>query len=363
MRRLYGVIALLILVMSWAFAWNDEGQPRLIKPADKVHVNCEEEPGLNREYTITRDGLIVLSFVGAVEVGGLTCAEAEKKISEQLVVQKILRKATVHVTFSDSKNTIKPVKFAGAVKISGEIPWREGMTLTDVVKVAEPTAVAELTAVVIESETGAKNTIDYSKFGGVNAQFNPLLRAGDFVFFPIQIKRKDVMVLGGVKRPGLLPWVDQLTIKKAIETAGGYDSLGDWTRVRLEREGVNPALHDMSVDSYDVPLQPGDRIVIELKPTRKYVTITGQVAKTGYVEHRDGLTLLQAIREAGGLTAEPDAMKVTIYTEKPLKGEAAKRTYELIRIVRGYIGDLLLKPGDRIEVGKIGRVAPAKKSA
>jgi len=351
MHRLYGILALLTLVVSWAFArTGDDGQARLIKPADKVHVNCEEEPTLNRDYVITRDGLIVLSFVGAVEVSGLTATEAEKRISDQLVIQKILRKATVRVTFADSVNTLKPVKFSGAVKVSGEIPWKEGMTLNDVVKLAEPTPVADLTAVIIEAETGTKSPIDFSKFGGVNAQFNPVLKPGDFVFFPIQVVRKDVQILGGVKRPGVIPFSDGLTAKKAIETAGGYDALGDWTRIRLEREQTKNTLHDMSVDSYDFPLQPGDRLVIELKPTRKFVTVTGLISKPGYVEYHDGLTLTQAIRDAGGLTADGDRMNVTIVTENPTKGETPKRSWELVRILRGYVGDIRLKPGDRIEL-------------
>ncbi|MBL8066759.1 MAG: polysaccharide biosynthesis/export family protein, partial [Chthonomonadaceae bacterium] len=81
MLRQFALFLLLIL----ALVAPAQTKERIIAPGDTVRLTCEEEPSLNGPYKITRDGLIVMKFIGAVKVSGLTTAESGLKIRDQLL--------------------------------------------------------------------------------------------------------------------------------------------------------------------------------------------------------------------------------------------------------------------------------------
>lgn len=340
---LWGLILVLSLVVQVAFAQSD----RAIKPGDRLSLVCEEEPSLNRDYVVTRDGLMVLSFIGAVEVGGLTCDEAGARIADQLVLQQILRKATIRVSFVGS--TTKPVRFAGAVKASGEIPFNAEMTLADVLKIAQPTSQADLALVTVESEGGRRTGIDATSAAGLAHK----LRPGDLVFVPVITKTPDVYVLGAVLRPGTVKFNEGLSALAAIEQAGGFELMANRSRVRLERKDQTAKIVDLAKEQNDFGLVGGDRLVVELKPVQKFVAVVGQVKNPGFIEFSTGMTLTQAIADAGGLTAEPgEKIKVILISGKNAKD---RKVYDLERIMLGYVGDIKLAQGDRLEVGRVSK--------
>ena len=80
------VLSLVLVVCAWAQA---------IRPGDKLKLTVKEEPQLNKEYTVNKDGIILVEFLGAVEVAGLSPEDAAKKIAAQLEKDRILRVATV----------------------------------------------------------------------------------------------------------------------------------------------------------------------------------------------------------------------------------------------------------------------------
>ena len=340
---LCALILVLSLVVQVAFAQSD----RAIKPGDRLSLVCEEEPSLNRDYVVTRDGLMVLSFIGAVEVGGLTCDEAGARIADQLVLQQILRKATIRVSFVGS--TTKPVRFAGAVKASGEIPFKADMTLADVLKIAQPTSQADLALVTVESEGGRRTGIDATSAAGQAHK----LRPGDLVFVPVITKTPDVYVLGAVLRPGTVKFTEGLSALAAIEQAGGFELMANRSRVRLERKDQTAKIVDLAKEQNDFALVGGDRLVVELKPVQKFVAVVGQVKNPGFIEFSTGMTLTQAIADAGGLTAEPgEKIKVILISGKNAKD---RKVYDLERIMLGYVGDIKLAQGDRLEVGRVSK--------
>lgn len=340
---LWALILVLSLVVQVAFAQSD----RAIKPGDRLSLVCEEEPSLNRDYVVTRDGLMVLSFIGAVEVGGLTCDEAGARIADQLVLQQILRKATIRVSFVGS--TTKPVRFAGAIKASGEIPFKAEMTLADVLKIAQPTSQADLALVTVESEGGRRTGIDATSAAGLAHK----LRPGDLVFVPVITKSPDVYVLGAVLRPGTVKFTEGLSALAAIEQAGGFELMANRSRVRLERKDQTAKIVDLAKEQNDFGLVGGDRLVVELKPVQKFVAVVGQVKNPGFIEFSTGMTLTQAIADAGGLTAEPgEKIKVILISGKNAKD---RKVYDLERIMLGYVGDIKLAQGDRLEVGRVSK--------
>lgn len=321
-------------------------QDRIIKPDDKVRLVCEEEPSLTKDYTITKDGLIVLSFIGAVEVQGLTEKQAADKISAKLLEQRILKKATITVSLTVPEG--KTIRYSGAVKASGEVPPKDGMRLSDLILVAAPTDAADLERVEITTAVGDKIVINFKQFDGTKMEFNPALRPGDSVFFPIRSKPLEVYVFGGVGKPGSVPLVAGMKIRAAIEAAGGFAPLADRTKVRIEREGASPQMLDLTLNTVDLDLQPGDRIIVEISQERQYVFLSGEVARPGTVVYTEGMTLSKAIKDAGGPTNSADIAKISLAT----KASKTVYTYNLNQINQGYAGDVPLAPGDQIMVPK-----------
>jgi len=346
------VRVLWILLASFSLIAGAAGQQRIIKPEDKVRLVCEEEPALTKDYTITKDGLIVLSFIGAIDVSGLTEKQAADKIAAKLIEQRILKKATVTVTLATPD--AKAVRFTGAVRNSGETPIRDGMRLSDVVVLAEPTESADLEKLVITSSTGEKFTIKFVA-SSIEPTENPLLKSGDSVFFPVRLELKEIYVFGGVGRPGSVPFREGMKIREAIESAGGFASLADKTRVRIERAGMAPQVLDLTLSTVDLELLNGDKLVIEIIQEKQYVFVNGEVQQPGAIAFGEGITLSQAVRDAGGPAKNADTAKVTLKS----KATGKTTTLNLQQIEQGYQGDVALAPGDQVTIAKKGARRPS----
>jgi protein involved in polysaccharide export with SLBB domain len=92
-----------------------------------------------------------------------------------------------------------------------------------------------------------------------------------------------VQVLGRVRRPGILPYIANQTVKDYIERAGSYAVEADKGRVRIVRavSGAVEKPHD------DRPPLPGDQVIIPTKSKtsmghklRYLLTVVGATATT-----------------------------------------------------------------------------------
>jgi len=296
---------------------------------------CEEEASLNRDYTVTRDGLILISFIGAIPVAGLTPVDAANRVSEELVKQRILARATVRITRVAAENA--PVRFRGAVRTAGEISWRDGLRLSDLVKVCDPTVNADTERIEITSADGGKLVTALSA--------NSPLRPGDLVHFPPYTGPRELYVLGGVVRPGSMAWTAGLTLGQALTAVGGIGAAGDPNRIRLDRTSREPLRLAIPEDAA-YPLRPLDRIVVEMRPTPVSINLIGDIRRPGSYPLKPGSTLLRAIADAGGI---PEGRRATVAVIYRL-GTKNNRPIivDLDRVRRGLQGDVALLAGDRV---------------
>lgn len=321
-------------------------QDKMIRANDKVKVVCEEEPALNRDYIVTKDGFILMSFIGAVKIVGLNEAQASDRIEEELLRQRILKRASVTVTLLTSETL--PVRFSGAVKNPGELPWREGLRLSDIANQAKPLATADLEKVRIESRLGVISIVNFSRFEGSNMTFNPLIQAGDFVFFSLVTRETKAFVLGAVAKPGAVETKAGMTLKQAIMAAGDVLPEANPDRVRLTRPGQKEVVLSMRTSDAQTAIQPGDRILVEAISRDKIIIVMGGVKSPGSFGFTEGVTLSRAIQMAGGLSDNVKAGKVKLTRRA---GERTQvRDVDLKRILEGFQGDIVLQPGDRIDV-------------
>jgi polysaccharide export outer membrane protein len=311
--------------------------PAKIKVGDVLRMTCEEEPTLNKQYTVTDQGMILVDFLGAVHVEGNTEAEAARIVSSRLVDGRILRKATV--TLKIVSTSVAPVTYRGAVRQTGQIPHREGLRLSDVVEAAGARDDTDLARVEVRRRNGDISFVDFTKD-------NPELQPGDTVTFLVKTAPGLVVVLGGVARPGGVEWQKGMTVRGAIEKAGGFAALAVTTAVRLEREGQPPQTLDLSGDQQGPEVREGDRIVVGVRENRLYVTVSGAVANGGFIEFRPGMTLTQAIEAAGGLRADAKAGAIRLTRN----GQSQATQHDFAAIRAGRATDPVLNSGDKVMV-------------
>ncbi|MEQ1823087.1 MAG: SLBB domain-containing protein [Fimbriimonadaceae bacterium] len=344
MRRFrFFVVGFLLLLCAFAV-----GQGKVIvKPGDSVNVVCEEEPSLSKDYVISRDGFIIMQFIGAVSVAGLREDQAAAKLSATLIEQRILQRATIRLkVLGAAKGGL--ITYSGAIASPGEFYPRTGLRLSDVVKEAKPTTAADLENIRIITATGQTVLVNFSLFDGKSMVHNPEVRAGDRVFFDLVVKTRDIAVLGMVARPGMVPFTRGLTVKGAIGASGGVTPLADDRIVRITRAGA--ALPLVNLKSGDLELLAGDEVFVPQAVSTDYVTVTGLVQSPKRVPMQAGLTLSRAVEAAGGALKGADTKKVKLTRSVQGKPKVTTHDYELMRL--GRAGDVTLMAEDIIEIAE-----------
>jgi polysaccharide biosynthesis/export protein len=140
------------------------------------------------------------------------------------------------------------------------------------------------------------------------------LRAGNFVKQPqvsitvVQVRGHQVSVLGQVGRPGRYPLESgQVRLTDLLATAGGIATGGaDVVIVVGTRNGQNyraeidlPTVFGAGRRGNDIYLENGDVIWVDRSPT---IYLYGEVQRPGTVRLERGMTVMQALASAGGLT-------------------------------------------------------------
>jgi protein involved in polysaccharide export with SLBB domain len=89
---------------------------------------------------------------------------------------------------------------------------------------------------------------------------NVFVRPNDTVFVT-QAAR--IFVTGEVRNPGAITYWPQATVRKAINTAGGFSADAASGRIRVVRE-VDGKTKEVKI-GIDDPVQPGDTIIVKAK--------------------------------------------------------------------------------------------------
>lgn len=180
---------------------------------------------------------------------------------------------------------------------------------------------ADLTLEARVSETGA---VSYPLLGTVSIGGLTLtqaekriadgLRDGNFVKQPqvsilvTQVRGHQVSVLGHVGRPGRFPLeLADTKLTDIIATAGGIGATGSDTIVLVGRRNGQPYRAEIDLPGIfsagrrgdDLILQNGDVIWVERAPT---IYLYGEIARPGSLRLERGMSLVQALASAGGIT-------------------------------------------------------------
>lgn len=294
-------LTIFAILMSFALA---TAQSRTLRPGDMIRLVNQDDPTLCVTRILDFQGEIRLPSLGRVSLAGLSLAEARDLLAN-------LAKITPsQLILSLAPTQKRGVSYMGAVGSMGSLPIFDGLRLSDVVKVAQPTLSADLDAVEIESDTGELLTVDFSD-DALHPEQNPFLHSGDRVTFPLATQSAEVSILGPVNKPGTIPYVRGMTVKAAIEASGGLTNHANSKDLRVLRNGVEIKRLDFSTEP-TFELKRADTLVVALDAQRRFVTVVGEVKAGGLIAWKEGMTLADAIRDAGGVTPAGDVESLRV---------------------------------------------------
>lgn len=163
-----------------------------------------------------------------------------------------------------------------------------------------------------------------------------------------QIRSIQVNVLGSVVQPGTYRVSSFSTIMHVIYRVGGIRNPGTLRNIKINRGGETIAeidLYKFLVDgdtSDDIRLEDGDVILIQ--PYRSRVGLKGQVRREMTYEMKEGETLSDIFRYAGGFTGTAFTDNITLIRQN---GSA----FNVYSISSSEFDTFMLQDGDEIEVG------------
>jgi len=164
---------------------------------------------------------------------------------------------------------------------------------------------------------GQLDDLMYSRLGRV---YSGVRRgAGATTRFSVSVARlksNQVYVIGDVERPGSYRVSGAGTALSALYAAGGPTLNGSLRTVELRRGGRTIATFDVydyllkGDASADLRLETGD--VLFVRPAGARVRVWGEIARPGTYEMKDGETLADLIRAAGGFLPTAERRRVQI---------------------------------------------------
>ena len=164
-----------------------------------------------------------------------------------------------------------------------------------------------------------------------------------------------ISVSGEVKIPLEMPYDKSITLREAVELAGGLTFAADSARLivyRMDFTGMNIGkVEEISLDLQtqgDFVFEPFDALVVRRKfgfEFQEYVTIRGEVAYPGRYAIREGEKIKDLLSKAGGLTKEAFPQAATF--QRQGKGNVFISIDKIVKIGNTY-NNIELMPGDNI---------------
>ena len=169
-----------------------------------------------------------------------------------------------------------------------------------------------------------------------------------FVYEDINYKNSSTYrVEGQVNKPGTYPLIKGITLREALKLAGGLTELTSYNHLLISQEFTELNELDEEVTTLKKVANPsldfelGENSVINALPYENVVKVEGNVFNPGLVAYSKGLTMSQAINQAGGFMT--NSLKRKSYVIKANGQIENARTF-LGRTQRLDPGDTIIVP-------------------
>ena len=286
------ILVTLVISVSPAVLGAKQEDAYLIGLEDVLDITVWQSPDLTKSVAVQSDGTIDYPLVGNLQAAGLTLKQLEKTLQNKLA-QGFVKNPQVSVSVKEynSKTILVfgEVSKPGLYKLKGPISVLELLFMTGGARTD-----AKRMTVIRPSKNGVK--------GRISSDFSPPTEEG---------KQKE----------------------KSAETMS-VDLISLLSRGDL---------------SQNVLIVPGDTIYVAAGTGLRY-HVLGQVGNPGPYEWVEDITVLEAIKTAGGVNVRGAANRIRIRKDYG-RGEKQEIKVNMLDIMKGKKkDDVVVKPGDTIIV-------------
>ena len=238
-----------------------------ISPGDLLHLAMLGAPEFDHDTRVSASGKVSLPLAGEVKVAGLSIAEAEHVIADQL--EKAGMFVAPEVSLSIKEYATVGISVLGEVQKPGIYLLIGEHTLFDAISAAgglTPKA-GRFVAISHRGQPDKAETVAVRNGPDGNVTGNVSLAPGDTLVIS---KAGIVYVVGDVKQPaGIVMENPELTVLQAIAVAQGTNANAALGNARLLRKGPNgvqeipiPLNQILAAKAPDVQLQPDDVLFV-----------------------------------------------------------------------------------------------------
>src|SRR5687768_7029164 len=258
-QALIRVLALLF-VLTGSVASAAENLDYTLAAGDIVRIQVFQNPDLTTETRVSESGSISFPLVGAVAVGGLSIAAAEKKIAAALKNGRFIQHPQVTMILLQIRGN--QISVLGHVNRPGRFPLETVSRVSDMLAAAGGVAP---TGDDYATVTGAREGKPFRKVIDIPALYlaegsedDVILKGGDTVYVP---RAPMFYIYGEAQRPGAYRIERGMTIRQALAQGGGPTARGSEWWLRLHRKNSEGIVEKLSPEMTDT-VQPNDIIYV-----------------------------------------------------------------------------------------------------
>jgi len=258
MKRIYACLLAMTLAI---YAISAMAADTPLGAGDALKISVFENPDLSLETKISEAGSITFPLIGDVNIGGLSTAEAEKKISGMLTGGGFLRKAEVNIMVTELQS--QQVSVLGQVLHPGRYPVAGKRSVTDMLAMAGGVGPeGGDTATVVRTRNGktTKQVVNLVQMiQSADMKSNLELVNGDVVFVD---RAPKFYIYGEVQHPGGYKLEQNMTVVQALSVGGGLTPRGTERGIRIKRRDAKGNLVEISAN-HDETLQADDVVYMK----------------------------------------------------------------------------------------------------
>jgi polysaccharide export outer membrane protein len=208
-------------------------------PGDAIGVQVYQSPDLSVDARVSESGVISYPLVGSLQLGGLTIAEAEKKIADALRNGGFVKVPQVNIVLRQVRGN--QVAVLGQVSRPGRFPLETFNTrVSDVLAAAGGTTPTGDDVLIV---TGQRDGKPFRKVIDIPALFMNDKSGDDFIVSggdTLYVAKAPVFyIYGEAQKPGPYRIERGMTVMQALAQGGGPTARGSQNRLRVHRRDVN----------------------------------------------------------------------------------------------------------------------------
>jgi len=230
---------------------------------DVIRITVFQNVDLTLDARISEGGNISYPLLGTVKLGGLSVADAEKKIADGLKNGNFLKQPQVSILLTSVKSN--QVSVLGQVYKPGRYPLEAGSNrVSDLLAQAGGIVATQGSDIIVVS--GTRNGKPFRKeidfplvFAASGSTQDFVLENNDAIWVD---RAPNVYIYGEVLRGGALRLERDMTLLQALATVGGLTQRGTAKGIKVHRRDANGAVQIIEPGMND-KLQANDVIYVK----------------------------------------------------------------------------------------------------